>query len=223
MDARNRTPALDGKLVTPMDASPDLSAEFLFDFGSPNAYLCHKVIPAIEARTGARFAYLPILLGGLFKLANNRSPVEAFAAIPNKLAYDRLEMRRFITRHGLAAFKLNPHFPVDTLQSMRGAVAAQQLGCFERYVDKVFAAMWERGLKMDDTATIGAALAEGGLDAERVMQIAQEPEVKARLLANTQAAHDRGAFGSPTFFVRDEMFFGKDRLCEVEEAIRRAC
>jgi 2-hydroxychromene-2-carboxylate isomerase len=206
-----------------MDASPDLSAEFLFDFGSPNAYLCHKVIPAIEARTGARFAYLPILLGGLFKLANNRSPVEAFAAIPNKLAYDRLEMRRFITRHGLAAFKLNPHFPVNTLQSMRGAVAAQQLGCFERYVDTVFAAMWERGLKMDDPATIGAALAEGGLDAERVMQIAQEPEVKARLLANTQAAHDRGAFGSPTFFVRDEMFFGKDRLREVEEAIRSAC
>jgi len=206
-----------------MDASPDLSAEFLFDFGSPNAYLCHKVIPAIEARTGARFAYLPILLGGLFKRANNRSPVEAFAAIPNKLAYDRLEMRRFITRHGLAAFKLNPHFPVNTLQSMRGAVAAQQLGCFERYVDTVFAAMWERGLKMDDPATIGAVLAEDGLDAERVMQIAQEPEVKARLLANTQAAHDRGAFGSPTFFVRDEMFFGKDRLREVEEAIRSAC
>jgi len=206
-----------------MDASPDLSAEFLFDFGSPNAYLCHKVIPAIEARTGARFAYLPILLGGLFKLANNRSPVEAFAAIPNKLAYDRLEMRRFITRHGLAAFKLNPHFPVNTLQSMRGAVAAQQLGCFERYVDTVFAAMWERGLKMDDPATIGAALAEGGLDAERVMQTAQEPEVKAGLMANTQAAHDRGAFGSPTFFVRDEMFFGKDRLRAVEEAIRSTC
>jgi 2-hydroxychromene-2-carboxylate isomerase len=206
-----------------MTATLDFRVQFLFDFGSPNAYLCHKVIPAIEARTGARFAYLPILLGGLFKLANNRSPVEAFAAIPNKLAYDRLEMRRFITRHGLAAFKLNPHFPVNTLQSMRGAVAAQQLGCFERYVDTVFAAMWELGLKMDDPATIGAALAEGGLDAERVMQIAQEPEVKARLLANTQAAHDRGAFGSPTFFVRDEMFFGKDRLREVEEAIRSAC
>lgn len=92
---------------------------------------------------------MPILLGGLFKLANNRSPVEAYAAIPDKLAYERLEMRRFVTRHGLAAFKFNPYFPVNTLQIMRGAVAAQQLDCFERYIDTAFAAMWERGLKMD--------------------------------------------------------------------------
>ena len=204
-----------------MNTAPDVSAEFLFDFGSPNAYLCHKVIPAIEARTGARFAYLPILLGGLFKLANNRSPVEAFAAIPNKLAYERLEVQRFLTRHRLEAFKFNPHFPVNTLQIMRGAVAAQQLGCFERYVETMFAAMWECGLKMDEPATIGAVLTEGGLDPERLMQTAQQPEVKARLIANTQAAHDRGAFGSPTFFVRDEMFFGKDRLREVEEEIVR--
>ena len=204
-----------------MNATCDVSVQFLFDFGSPNAYLCHKGTPEIEARTGARFAYEPILLGGLFKLANNRSPVEAFAAIPNKLAYDQLELRRFVTRHGLDGFKFNPHFPVNTLQIMRGAVAAQQLGCFERYVDTMFAAMWERGLKMDDPATIGAVLAEGGLDAGRLMQTAQEPEVKARLMANTQAAHDRGAFGSPTFFVRDQMFFGKDRLREVEEEIVR--
>ena len=202
-----------------MNATHDGNVQFLFDFGSPNAYLCHKVVPAIEARTGTRFTYVPILLGGLFKLANNRSHVEAFAAIPNKLAYDGLEMRRFVSRHGLAAFKFNPHFPVHTLQIMRGAVAAQQLGCFEPYVDTLFAAMWERGLKMDDPATIAAVLAEGGLDAERLLQTAQSPEVKSALMANTQAAHDRGAFGAPTFFVRDEMYFGKDRLREVEEAI----
>ena len=205
-----------------MNATRDVSAQFLFDFGSPNAYLCHKVIPQIEARTGARFEYVPILLGGLFKLANNRSPVEAYAAIPDKLAYERLEMRRFVTRHGLSAFKFNPYFPVNTLQIMRGAVAARQLDCFERYIDTVFAAMWERGLKMDDPVPIAAVLAEGGLDAERLMQTAQEPAVKARLLECTQAAHGRGAFGSPTFFVRDEMFFGKDRLREVEEEISRA-
>ena len=208
--------------MNPMNATRDVSAQFLFDFGSPNAYLCHKVIPQIEARTGARFEYVPILLGGLFKLANNRSPVEAYAGIPDKLAYERLEMRRFVTRHGLSAFKFNPYFPVNTLQIMRGAVAAQQLDCFERYIDTVFAAMWERGLKMDDPVTIAAVLAEGGLDAERLMQTAQEPAVKARLLECTQAAHGRGAFGSPTFFVRDEMFFGKDRLREVEEEISRA-
>ncbi|MDE2297815.1 MAG: 2-hydroxychromene-2-carboxylate isomerase [Burkholderiales bacterium] len=205
-----------------MNSAATARAQFLFDFGSPNAYLGHKVVPQIEARTGARFEYVPILLGGLFKLANNRSPIEAFAAIPNKLAYERLEMQRFITRHGLAAFKFNPHFPVNTLQVMRGAVAAQQLGCFERYVDTVFAAMWERALKMDDPATIADVLTQAGLDAQRLMQTAQEPAVKARLLENTQAAHDRGAFGAPTFFVGDEMYFGKDRLHEVEEAIGRA-
>ena len=205
-----------------MSATQNLSrdrVEFLFDFGSPNAYLCHKLIPEIETRTGARFEYLPILLGGLFKLANNRSPMEAFSTIPNKLAYERLEMRRFIARHSLTAFKFNPHFPVNTLHLMRGAVAAQQLGCFEHYVDTMFAAMWERGLKMDDPATIGTALMDAGLDAERIMQAAQEPAVKAGLMANTQSAHDHGAFGSPTFFVGDEMFFGKERLRDVEEAI----
>jgi 2-hydroxychromene-2-carboxylate isomerase len=205
-----------------MTTTQDVGIQFLFDFGSPNAYLCHKVIPAIESRTGTRFAYVPILLGGLFKLANNRSPVEAFAAIPNKLAYERLEMQRFVARHGLADFRFNPHFPVNTLHIMRGAVAAQQLGCFDRYVETMFAAMWERGLKMDEPATIASVLAEAGLDAQRLMQTAQAPEVKAGLLANTQAAHDRGAFGAPTFFIRDEMYFGKDRLGELEQEIVRS-
>ena len=205
-----------------MTTTQDFGIQFLFDFGSPNAYLCHKVIPAIESRTGTRFAYVPILLGGLFKLANNRSPVEAFAAIPNKLAYERLEMQRFVARHGLADFRFNPHFPVNTLHIMRGAVAAQQLGCFDRYVETMFAAMWERGLKMDEPATIASVLAEAGLDAQRLMQTAQAPEVKAGLLANTQAAHDRGAFGAPTFFIRDEMYFGKDRLGELEQEIVRS-
>lgn len=206
----------------PMDANDPQAPQFLFDFGSPNAYLCHKVLPSIESRTGVRFDAVPILLGGLFKLANNRSPVEAFAEIPNKLAYERLEMRRFVDRHGLQAFRFNPHFPVNTLQIMRGAVAAQQLGCFEPYRDAVFAAMWERGAKMDDPAVIGAVLDDGGLDAARLMQAAQDPAVKARLASNTQAAHDRGAFGSPTFFVGDQMYFGKDRLDAVEQAIVQA-
>lgn len=197
------------------------TVEFLFDFGSPNAYLCHKVVPAIEARTGVRFEYVPVLLGGLFKLANNRSPVVAFADIPNKLAYDRLEIRRFVARHRLDAFRMNPHFPVNTLKIMRGAIAAVQLGVFERYVGAVFAAMWERGLNMDDPAVIATALAEAGIDAGTLMQATQSPEVKARLLENTESAHARGAFGIPSFFVGGELFFGKDRLREVEEEIVR--
>ncbi len=196
--------------------------EFLFDFGSPNAYLCHKVIPAIEARTGARFEVVPILLGGLFKLANNRSPAEAFADIPNKRAYDRLEMERFIRRHALQAFRFNPHFPVNTLKIMRGACAAQKLGGFEPYVEAVFAAMWEQQLDMADDAVIAQTLQRAGLDAAALLAASQDAEVKARLLQNTQAAHARGAFGSPTFFVDGEIFFGKDRLRDVEEQILRA-
>jgi len=207
--------------VNIMTATTPARVEFLFDFGSPNAYLAHQVIPAIEARTGARFEYVPILLGGLFKLANNRSPMQAYADIPAKLAYEALEMRRFIARHGLGRFRMNPHFPVNTLTVMRGAVAAQRLGVFGRYVDVVFAVMWERGLKMDDPAVIGQVLAEAGLDAAGLAQGAQDPEVKAQLLANTQAAHDRGAFGAPTFFVGGEIYFGKDRLRDVEEEIVR--
>lgn len=198
------------------------SVQFLFDFGSPNAYMCHKVIPQIEARSGARFEYVPILLGGLFKLANNRSPAEAFADIPNKRAYDKLERERFIARHGLVQFRSNPFFPVNTLTIMRGAVAAQKLGCFMPYVDAVYAAMWERGLDMADPQVISAQLVAAGLDAQALLAATQDAGVKAQLLANTQAAHERGAFGSPTFFVDGEIFFGKDRLREVEETLGAA-
>ena len=197
------------------------TVQFLFDFGSPNAYLCHKVIAQIEARSGATFEYVPVLLGGLFKLANNRSPMQAFADIPSKMAYERLEMKRFITEHKLSQFKMNPFFPVNTLAIMRGAVAAQKLGCFAPYVDAVYTAMWEQGINMADAAEIAKVLSAAGLDAQRLMEAAQSLEVKEALVANTQSAFDRGAFGSPTFFVGGEMFFGKDRLGQVEAEITK--
>jgi len=197
-----------------------IDVQFLFDFGSPNAYLCHKVLPALAARTGARIEAVPVLLGGLFKLSSNRSPMEAFAGIPNKLAYEHLEMQRFITRHGLGRFKMNPFFPVNTLKVMRAAVAAQELGVALAYNDALFAAMWEQGRNMDDAGEVAAVLREAGLDDAALAAKAQEPQVKARLAANTQQAFERGAFGSPTFFVGDAMYFGKDRLGDVEDAIR---
>lgn len=198
-----------------------VTAQFLFDFGSPNAYMCHKVLPQIAARTGVAFEYVPILLGGLFKLANNRSPAEAFAGIPNKQAYDRLEIQRFLTRHGLHRFRRNPHFPVNTLKVMRGACAAQELGCFETYVDVVYAAMWENERDMSQEELIVETLQSAGLDGTALLAATQNAGVKARLLENTQRAHDRGAFGSPSFFVGSELFFGKDRLVELEEEIGR--
>jgi 2-hydroxychromene-2-carboxylate isomerase len=196
-----------------------MSVEFLFDFGSPNAFLSHKVIPEIEARTGATFTYVPVLLGGLFKLTGNQSPATAFAHIKNKPAYEQLEVRRFVARHDITGYRLNPHFPVNTLQIMRGAVAAQVAGVFATYVDRVFDDMWVHGMKMDDPAVLHEALVGDGLPADEILQLSQTNAVKAQLLANTERAFQKGAFGSPSFLVGDELFFGKDRLRDVEEEI----
>ena len=195
------------------------SVEFHFDFGSPNAYLAHRVIPAIEGRTGAGFRYVPILLGGVFKATGNRSPVEAFGGIRNKLDYERLETERFIRQHGLTRFARNPFFPVNTLQLMRGAAAAEIDGDLPRYVEAVFHHMWEEPKKMDEAEVVRAALDASGLDAARFSERVQDPAVKARLIENTEASVARGTFGSPTFFVGGDIFFGKDRLRDVEDAI----
>jgi 2-hydroxychromene-2-carboxylate isomerase len=198
---------------------PQPKVEFLFDFGSPNAYLSHLVIPEIEKRRGVRFEYLPVLLGGVFKLTNNRSPAETNAGVKNKPQYQQLETERFIRRHGITRFRSNPFFPVNTLMIMRGAVAAKKLDIFERYVDEVYRHMWADPKKLDDPAVLRAALAESELPADRLFELVQTPEVKDALLAETQRAVERGTFGSPTFFVDGDIYFGKDRLRDVEEEI----
>lgn len=199
-----------------------MKVEFLFDFGSPNAYLAHKVIPEIEKRTGATFDYVPVLLGGIFKLTNNRPPMVAFGEVKGKMAYEMKETERFIRRHAITTFKFNPNFPVNTLALMRMAVAARAQGMLAPYVDAAFHHMWEAPKKMDDPAVIRAALVESGLDADRLIEAAQTPEIKQQLMANTEAAANRGVFGSPSFFVGEELFFGKDRLGAVEEEIGRS-
>ncbi len=196
-----------------------VNVEFHFDFGSPNAYLSHLVIPEIERRTRVDFEYVPILLGGVFKLTNNRSPAESLAGIKNKPEYEELEMRRFIERHRITRFQFNPFFPVNTLTLMRGAIAARSLGLFDRYVDEMFRHMWADPKKMDDPGVLHAALEESGLDARRLLELVQGREIKDELLANTERSVERGTFGAPTFFVGDEIFFGKDRLRDVEERI----
>jgi 2-hydroxychromene-2-carboxylate isomerase len=196
-----------------------VQAEFLFDFGSPNAYLSHLLIPGVEQRTGARFKYVPILLGGVFRLTNNKSPIESFKDVKNKLEFQRVEMRRFLKRYGITAFKMNPFFPVNTLQLMRGAVAAEMEGVFAPYVDAMFRFMWAEPRKMDDPDVIRASLIEAGLPTDLLLRRVQDDDVKQRLLANTQEAVERGVFGSPSFFVGRELFFGKDQLRDVEEEI----
>ena len=193
--------------------------QFLFDFGSPNAFLSHEAIPAIEARSGAKFEYIPVLLGGIFKATNNRSPAETYAGVKNKREFHQLETDRFVKRYKVKPYAWNPHFPVNTLNLMRAAVAAQLEGVFEAYVDAAFHHMWAEPKKMDDPDVAIKALAESGLDGAKLFARAQEPEVKARLAANTQDAVERGAFGSPTFYVGPEMFYGKEQLREIEELI----
>ena len=197
-----------------------MQVEFHFDFGSPNAYLSHRVIPAIEARTGVAFRYVPVLLGGVFKATGNRSPIEAFAGIRNKPEYERLETERFIRRHRIEGFSRNPFFPVNTLQMMRGAAAAEIDGGLMRYVNAMFHHMWEAPKKMDEPDVLRDALTASGLDAEAVIARMRDPDVKTRLIGNTEMSVARGAFGSPTFFVGDAIYFGKDRLRDVEEAIQ---
>jgi 2-hydroxychromene-2-carboxylate isomerase len=193
--------------------------QFLFDVGSPNAYLSHEAIPGIEKRTGVKFEYVPILLGGIFKATNNKSPAETLAGIRNKREFHALETERFIKRFAVKPYTMNPFFPVNTLNLMRAAIAAQFEGVFEKYVDAAFYHMWGEPKKMDDPEVALEALSASGLDAARLLARAQDPDVKAKLIENTQSAVERGAFGSPTFFVGEEMFFGKEQLREVEELI----
>ena len=193
--------------------------QFQFDFGSPNAYLAARVIPDIERRTATKFEYVPVLLGGIYKLTGNSSPANYLKGIRNKGDYMARETERFIRRHGIDNYRRNPFFPVNTLQLMRGAVAAEAEGVFWPYFQAVYHHMWEEPKKMDDPAVMREALVSSGIDADRIIARSQDAEVKDRLMALTKDAVDRGAFGSPTFFVNDEMFFGKDQLRDVEEEI----
>jgi 2-hydroxychromene-2-carboxylate isomerase len=193
--------------------------QFLFDFGSPNAFLSHEAIPAIEQRTGAKFEYVPVLLGGIFKATNNKSPAETLAGVKNKREFHAIETERFVKRFHVKPYNWNPFFPVNTLHLMRAAIAAQFEGVFEKYVDAAFHHMWDEPKKMDDPEVAARAFIASGLDAAKLLARAQDPNVKAKLIENTQSAVERGAFGSPTFFVGTEMFFGKEQLREVEEMI----
>ena len=196
-----------------------LKVEFLFDFGSPNAYLAELVLPEIERRTGVKFEYVPVLLGGIFKATGNMSPFDSLRGIKNKPEYQALETQRFIRRHHATKFQQNPFFPVNTLMLMRGAVAAQFEGVFEPYFRAAYHHMWEEPKKMDDLETFRNAFISSGIDIDRLIARAQQDDVKKGLIDRTTDAVNRGAFGSPTFFVGKEMFFGKDQLRDVEESI----
>jgi 2-hydroxychromene-2-carboxylate isomerase len=190
--------------------------EFVFDFASPNAYLVHHVLPALAARHNADLQIVPCLLGGLFKLTGNQAPMRAFGGIKGKMAYENLEMQRFIAQHGLSRFRTNAHFPVNTLLLMRGLIAARHRGEEPAYVAAGLAAMWEDGLKLDEADVIAGVMDRAGLHGAALMAATQNDAIKAELLASTEAVAARGAFGIPTLFVGGEMYFGKERLPQIE-------
>ena len=195
------------------------SIEFLFDFASPNAYLSYHVLSEVAERNGSALTLTPVLLGGLFKLTNNQAPMVAFGEVKGKLDYDMLETQRFIATHRLERFRFNPHFPINTIMLMRGFIAAQELGVQQQYVDANLAAMWEQEQNMGDPEVVASVWQAAGLDAQALIEAIQTQPVKDSLLHNTQQAAERGAFGVPTFFVGQEMFFGKERISQIEAMI----
>jgi 2-hydroxychromene-2-carboxylate isomerase len=196
--------------------------EFCFDFGSPTTYLAHTQLPRIARETGAQLVYKPMLLGGVFKATGNASPV----TVPAKGRWMGRDIARWAARYGVP-FTFNPHFPINTLTLMRGAVGLQLRpppdapDTFTRYVDAVFDAMWVQPRNLGDAGEVAAVLAKAGLDADAFAALVADPEVKATLVAQTEQAVARGVFGAPTCFVGDEMFFGQDRLEFVREAVER--
>ncbi|MGI9436083.1 MAG: 2-hydroxychromene-2-carboxylate isomerase [Geminicoccaceae bacterium] len=190
------------------------SVEFYYDYGSPASYLAWTQMPALCKRHGADLIYHPILVGGLFKTIGSATPAE----IPAKRVWFFDDMERHAARYGVR-FQQNPHFILNTLPLMRGAIWAEREGCLEAYNQAMFEACWADARNMNDPAEIMATLKEGGFDAEMVASTIQEPEVKQALIQATQTAVDRGAFGVPTIFVADQMHFGQDRLDFVEQAL----
>ena len=197
------------------------TVEFIFDFASPNAYLSTKALEDIARRNDAEVNYIPCLLGGIFKLTGNQAPFVTYANIKGKQEYNRLETQRFIAKHNLTSYKMNPHFPMNTVTLMRGLIVAEGQGQKHEYIDAVLKAMWEDGENMGDADVIAAVLTKAGLDGAAIVEKTQDADVKAKLVENTSAAVERGAFGIPTFFVGDEMFFGKERLGQVEEELKK--
>lgn len=193
--------------------------EFIFDFVSPNGYLVWQPLKELAARKGATITLTPALLGGMHKLTGNAPPFIRDADVKGKNAYSQLEMQRFIKKHGLSKFRMNPAFPFRSVELLRLLLAAIDLGCGEAFAEVFLRAIWEDGLDPSDAAAVDAVIAAADLPAAALAEGAQSQAIKDRLAANTQAVVDRGAFGIPTFFVDGEMFFGKERLGQIEELL----
>lgn len=193
--------------------------DFFADLVSPNFYLANQVLPEIATRHDATIRYIPCLLGGIMKATNNQPPFVTFANVKGKLEYGRIELQRYIKKHGIDRFRMNPHFPLNSLLMMRGALVAERDGRLAEYIAIGERLMWEEGLKLDDPAVFAEAWSKHGFDGAALLEGTQDPEIKGKLIENTNLAVERGVFGIPTMFVGDEMFFGKDSLGDLEDEL----
>lgn len=193
-----------------------MELDFYFDFGSPASYLAYKRLRQLESKYDLTVHWLPMLLGGVFKATGNVSPVTV-AAKGNYMVNQ--DFPRFAKRYSVP-MQFNPYFPINTLNLMRGAVAAQEEGVFDRYADAVFDAMWQEQLDLGQVDVVVKILQNAGLDAMALLELTQSDAIKQTLIANTNQAIDRGVFGAPTMFVGDEMYFGQDRLDFIEADLK---
>lgn len=189
-------------------------ADFYFDYGSPTSYLAYMQMPGVVERTGAKITYKPILLGGILQATNNASPMDIAA----KRKWMLNDIQYFAKRYDVE-FAFNPHFPINTLNLMRGAIYAQKENFLIPYSDAIYKAMWVDGKNMTDPAVIKQVLTEAGVDAEKLFAATQDPSVKEALKHETQAAVDLGLFGAPALVIGDMLFFGQDRIPYAEEAL----
>ncbi|MBL4717332.1 MAG: 2-hydroxychromene-2-carboxylate isomerase [Erythrobacter sp.] len=190
--------------------------EYIFDLAAPNGYLAWYPLKQIIVRTGAQLVVTPVFLGGMHKLTGNAPPMMRDADVKGKVPYAALEFQRFLDRHGMDQFRMHPALPFNSILLQRVLVAASDEAERQALVETLLPAVWERNIDCGDAEVVGAELAAAGFDAERLLTATQDPGVKAKLAANTEAAVARGAFGIPTFFVDGEMWFGKERLEQIE-------
>ena len=196
-----------------------MKIDFIFDLASPNAYFCHKVLREFEEENNLAVDYFPCLLGGIFKSTGNQPPWMAFSEIPNKMSYMMKEMQRFISRHDLTDYKMNSHFPLNTLQLMRMLAGISEDDLKIKVTNLLFIGIWEKDLKLDDEEILKSYLLSEGLDANALIELSVNPSSKNKLLENTSKAVDWGVFGIPTFKIGDEIFFGKEALLEIPKYI----
>ncbi|MFM7378134.1 MAG: 2-hydroxychromene-2-carboxylate isomerase [Erythrobacter sp.] len=195
--------------------------QLVFDFVSPNAYLVWWPLRELLDRYEAELDVVPVFLGGMHKPTGNAPPMIRDAEVKGKNAYAMLEMQRFITKYGLTKYRLHPQFPFNSILLQRMLFAADQDGRGVQFIEALLRPIWEDGLDISSPEAIGAALSGAGFDAADLFARAQTDAVKQGLIANTDAVVARGAFGIPTMWVGEEMFFGKERLGQIEELLAK--